>query len=133
MGYYSEKIRRMVEGAATEQGITNGPIKIGNSCIVRIDGQFFLVVQIMFDSVSRIIVIRISGNQAAGLGKDGIKACPVYDELPKEVQGKPVELECVFFIYHQAFLVFEILNTSSQRERLIVARIPICSIGNQGF
>jgi hypothetical protein len=120
-------VQGLVESEAARRRI-NEPIRIGDACIIEINGRFFLIVEIEFNNSETVVVIRISREQAIELIRDGVRNCPVFTTLPAEIQRRAVELEGVFVVGNQAFLVFETERLRERSERLFVVRIPLIPI-----
>jgi hypothetical protein len=110
------------------RGVNVSPIVIGDSCIIEINEKLFLLVQIIFADTETVLVIRISAAQARDLVRGGVRQCPVFDNRPTQVQGVAIDLECVFVVGNNAFLVFETERPIERQERIFVVRAPLCPI-----
>jgi hypothetical protein len=121
-------LRGLVQGEADVRGITNRIITIGDACIIEVNGRFFLLVDINFDNFDTVLVIRISRTTARILSERGIRNCPVFTTLPTDIQRVAVDLECVFTVGDDAFLVFETERAAERLERIFVVRVPLCPI-----
>lgn len=131
MGCYGNTLHDIVRGEAEVRGISERPIRIGDSCIIEVNERFFLLVEILFDNVEIVVVIRISRTQATNLMREGVRHCPVFMTLPEDIRGRSVMLQTVFVVGDQAFLVFETEREAERFERLFVIRTPLTQVINR--
>ncbi|MBU5440338.1 hypothetical protein KQI42_20285 [Tissierella sp. MSJ-40] len=104
----------------------NDPISIGATCVAQIDGRFFLLIEIEIDVlgnvIEEVIIIEITAAQAAALIAAGVMRCQIVDTIPT---GREVELICAFVVGTNVFLVF---NVENMTDRLVLVRVPLCTI-----
>lgn len=110
------------------QLISDRNIVIGAICRVRIDGNFFLIVDFEIgtgpNAIDRIIVIQIS--QALFTALIGnVPVCEVRDTIPTPPQGTTLQLRCTFVVGNEAFIVFEIENAM---DRIVIVRSDLCTV-----
>lgn len=100
-------------------------IRLGARCIANIDGQFFLLIEIEIGEREEVIVIRITPEEARALMRAGIETCRIVTEIPTPTPGREVELICAFVVGNNAFLVFDVENTTDE---LVLVRVPLCTV-----
>jgi hypothetical protein len=104
-------------------------ISIGAACIVEIDGQFFLLVEIEIKAndvgIEQIIVFSLTAAEAQALINAGVPVCETACEIPQPCPGEEIKFRCVLVIDNHAFLVFEIENRT---ERLVLVRAELCPV-----
>jgi hypothetical protein len=125
--------RNLVAGEALNRGI-NHVLAIADACILEVDGRFFLLVLVNYANADTVFVIRLTRPQAVALAAH-VRVCQPRTGIPTgvlgtstlgtNVLGAGTELECVFTVDRQAFLVF---TTEGVQERIIVVRVPLCPV-----
>lgn len=121
-------VQGLAQGETATLGVSSRIIRVDDACIVEVNGRFFLIAAIVFDTFERVIVIRVTREQAMNLMRNGIRNCPIFFVLPADIQRRAVDLQCVFVVGDEAFLVFETERSQERLERLFVVRVPLCAV-----
>jgi len=112
----------------------NQPVRIGANCILEVEDDFFLIVQILATTnsstiVDTIVVIELSSQQARDLFDAGVRRCRVLNAQTlgaTENNGRrDVDFKCVFIADGKAFLVFIVENGADE---IAVVRAPLCTV-----
>ena len=102
------------------------PIRIGATCVAQIEGRFFLLIEIEINipgkDIEEVIIIEITAAQAEALIAEGVMRCQIVDRI---TTGREVELICAFVVGRNVFLVF---NVENMTDRLVLVRVPLCTI-----
>ena len=97
------------------------PLSIETSCILELDGAFFLLFEVEADvpnvDLETVIVLGISRELATALLRAGICRCAITDTIPTPCDE--VEFKCILAIGNNVFRVFEVEN---EEERLVLVR-----------
>jgi hypothetical protein len=108
---------------------TQNVISIGGTCIADINGRFFLLVEIEIVAsgvdIQEVLAFRLTPEEAQALIAADIQICRIVNEIPEPGPEQEVEFKCVLIVGSQAFLVFEIENST---EELVLVRSEICPI-----
>jgi hypothetical protein len=86
-------------------------VSIGATCIVKINGKFFLLVEIEVEDIQleEFVFIRLSRCEAEKLLCEGIERCEIASRAP--ANG---ELKCILIIGDNAFAVFDVENAEDE-------------------
>lgn len=109
--------------------MSNGPIMVGATCVAQIEGRFFLLVELEIEVIGvereEVIIFEITAAQAAALIASGVMRCQIVNNIPTPQPGFDVDLICAFVVDKKVFLVFDVENAT---DRLVLVRVPLCSI-----
>lgn len=111
--------------------VTNTPgTRIASACILRADGNFFLIVELNLGTtigteLTRVVVIRISADVAARLLAAGVDLCTVQTTVPTTTTGRGLSAECTFVIGNTAYIIFIVPNRT---DRIVVVTSPLCTV-----
>jgi len=113
---------------STTEHVHHDVVRVGATCIAKIDGKFFLAVEIEVEvpgiDIEPVIFIRITEKQAEILLRSGVKRCRIVDEEFWK-PGEKVEFKCILVVERMAFRVFEVEN---KEEVLVLVRSPRCPV-----
>lgn len=103
---------------------------VASECILRVDGVFFLIVELAVNStigteLSRVVVINISADLAARLLAGGIKLCTVQTTVPITAAGTGLSPACTFVAGNAAYIIFIVPNRT---DSIVVVTSPLCTV-----
>lgn len=101
------------------------PFEIGAVCVAQIGNRFFLLVEFETATMEQVVIFRITQAQANDLISRGINRCRIVNEIPQPRPGIDVEFICVFNVGNQAFLVFDVEDSTDE---LVLVQADLCRI-----
>lgn len=122
---FKHELNQIVEQVNDTEATISEISSIGASCVAEINGRFFLLLEIEIGNFEQVFVIRISAAQAAALLRAGVELCRIINTIPTPTPGSEVNLICVFVVGDNAFLVFNVENTTDE---LVLVRVPLCTV-----
>lgn len=122
---FKHEIDQIVEQVSKAETRIDEVSSIGANCIAEINGNFFLLVEIEIGDFEDVFVFRISAALAAQLLRSGVELCEIVTTIPTPSPGTEVNLICVFVVGENAFLVFNVENTTDE---LVLVRVPLCTV-----
>lgn len=124
---HQQDLNQTVMGIISDERVlgTNSVVRIGAICVVEINGEFFLIVEIRIGTqAARVLVITITAELAAALERSGVDICTVSTMIPVSTPGRVAELQCAFVVDEVVILVFIIRSTTDE---IVLVRVPLCA------
>lgn len=112
-----------------------GVFVIGANCIVNIDGELFLLIEIetsvmAVGEINPTLFIRLTDEQAMILMNSGVSSCQITNVPPTSIPGLDVQFRCVVALNGRVFEVFDIENSIDVQ---VLVRTQSCPVLNTPF
>ncbi len=110
--------------------LIDSKISILTECVIKVNNNYFLLLEIDAIVYQPIIAVYLTNNQAKELLNSGVEFCIKSDTIPETRPGIDVMYKCVLNIDKKVFLVYDIayITEPPQIHEIILFQTQLCPV-----